>query len=563
MTDRVIRVIVDDREASAGLDRIDGKLDRVDKSADRVAKSSNNLAKWLTAVAGAITVDRVIAYADAWTQTESQLRLVTESQEQLLDVQERLLTSANDTRSAYASTVELYARLTRSTEDLNLSDSRRLKLTETVNKAIQVSGASAQEASNGIIQFSQALSAGTLRGQDLNSVMAQTPRLARAIADGLGVSIGRLREMGAAGTLTAESVLTALETQAPKIAEEFEKLEPTVAQAGTVLRNQLLAVVGELNKATGATSSLAAAVIDAAGDLDDLARAVTGNLRPGDEMAETTARLAQSLIAVETTGRVVAKLISTGVTTAFDTAGAAIGGVVAALDQLTQTDIENLGSAFLNILRASRPLSALGDTIGQVTAALVQLAQGNFTAAFDIITDVDADGYIRRADEAAEELQRTLDDLAASQGVRGALDVIAEVGTDTSATLRAANDEIMQIADTIEGGVNRIAAAASAIRGTPQDVAASLPVYDPQAVIAQGRTVTEKDVLAAIEQGGIRGRSEFGAPFGAPAVQEQQPGQVVEINFSNGERFRVIAPDEDAGRLGSALEEEARRAGAR
>ncbi|HAK13358.1 MAG TPA: hypothetical protein DCM33_01595, partial [Acinetobacter radioresistens] len=84
------------------------------------------------------------------------------------------------------------------------------RLTETVSKAVAISGASAASAEAALVQFNQALASGTLRGEELNSVMEQTPGLARAIAQGMGITIGQLRSVAAEGKITSEVLVKAL-----------------------------------------------------------------------------------------------------------------------------------------------------------------------------------------------------------------------------------------------------------------------------------------------------------------------------------------------------------------
>ena len=107
-----------------------------------------------------------------------------------------------------------------------------------------------------MLQLGQGFASGTLRGQELNSVMEQTPRLSQAIADGMGVTIGELRKLGEEGKLTSKSVYDAILNQKDAIEKEFAQLPATVAQNMIVFGNTMMDVVGEIDKATGATQSL-------------------------------------------------------------------------------------------------------------------------------------------------------------------------------------------------------------------------------------------------------------------------------------------------------------------
>ena len=103
-----------------------------------------------------------------------------------------------------------------------------LTITESISQALRLSGASATEAQSALLQFGQALAAGVLRGEEFNSVVENSPRLAKALADGLDVPIGRLRKMAEEGRLTAEVVVKALLSQKDTLAAEYAELPATV-----------------------------------------------------------------------------------------------------------------------------------------------------------------------------------------------------------------------------------------------------------------------------------------------------------------------------------------------
>ena len=247
-----------------GTGRARSALEGVGAAAGRVAVVLAGL------YVGAQAVQGIVRYADAWRLTENRLKVVTTSGQELTAVQTRLLDLAARSYSGFQPTVELYSRLSRSTEELNISQSRLLGITRAVNQAILVGGSTAAEAGAGVIQFSQALASSRLSGDELRSVLEQMPRLARALAEGLGVGIGELRRLGEEGELTTERVIRALEESAPGIAREFEQLTPTVGAAFTVLGDSALAYVGRLDDALGITESFSRATLGLAESLRGL-----------------------------------------------------------------------------------------------------------------------------------------------------------------------------------------------------------------------------------------------------------------------------------------------------
>src|SRR5690606_4635231 len=145
--------------------------------------------------------------------------------------------------------------------------------TRSVNQAIAISGASAAEAQAGVIQFSQALASGELRGDELRSVLEQLPRLARAIGDGLVQisvaakgGIGEIRPLAADGRLTAETVVSGLLTQGERIEEDCSRLPRTVGQAWTQLANDLqrAAAAGDMQPLVESIDDLRELVTDPA-----------------------------------------------------------------------------------------------------------------------------------------------------------------------------------------------------------------------------------------------------------------------------------------------------------
>ena len=149
--------------------------------------------------AAALGVREYIQAADVMTNLASRIRLVAGTAENAARVQEQLLDVANRTRVGFEGVVTLYTRLGRSADQLGISQERLIGFVETFSQALKISGASSAEASSTVIQLSQALASGVLRGAELNSVLEQGGRAATALADGLGVPVGKLKELGEQG----------------------------------------------------------------------------------------------------------------------------------------------------------------------------------------------------------------------------------------------------------------------------------------------------------------------------------------------------------------------------
>lgn len=239
-------------------------------------RSIQNIA--LTAVGGTFLTSMardVGAVADQFNSLRARISLVTGDGPALEAAFEAVRQIALDTGSALETTADLFTRVYRAGREVGLSQQQALQLTETINKAIQVSGGSAQAADAAITQLIQGLQGGVLRGEEFNSVMEQAPRLAKALADGLGVTTGELRKMAQEGRLTSEVVLTALQGQAQAVADEFSKLPPTIGRALQNLNTNWTTYIGNVDQATGASQAAAAAINAVGENLDEIAGLAT------------------------------------------------------------------------------------------------------------------------------------------------------------------------------------------------------------------------------------------------------------------------------------------------
>lgn len=218
-------------------------MSNLDKMRNRIKNVATAFGVLSAAYVAKQTVQEISEVVDKYKLLEGRLGLVARENENLADTTERLYQISQTARNETGATIDLYTRLARSTKDLDVSQEDLFNTTELINKAITISGSTAQEAGAALFQLGQGLSAGALRGEELNSVMEQTPRLAQVIADGLGVTIGKLRELGSEGKLNSETVINAIQSQGKVINEEFAKVPTTVGQSMTQLKNQIERIV--------------------------------------------------------------------------------------------------------------------------------------------------------------------------------------------------------------------------------------------------------------------------------------------------------------------------------
>lgn len=173
---------------------------------------------------------------------------------------------------------------------IEATDEQVLQLTENIIKLGQIGGGSQQELQAGAIQLGQALAAGALRGDELRSVLENMPLVARAIADGLGVSVGKLREMGQAGELTAERVFQALLDKTDEIDRQYSQLPLTVERASGQLANAWTRFTAELDESLRVSEALA-------GVLNSISRGITALSKDLDDPLDKAERLINQRIA--------------------------------------------------------------------------------------------------------------------------------------------------------------------------------------------------------------------------------------------------------------------------
>lgn len=230
----------------------------------------------LGASAAAVVAAGVIRLGNAYTQTEAKLRPFFETQMQVNLAMSQVAGIANRSRASLEATADLYGRLTQNAANYNIAQNRIGRITEIAAKAAALSGGSAQSQEAGLYQFAQAIGSNRLGGDELRSILENTSQLANAIAQGMGVTVGRLRELGAAGVLTTQVVVAALERAGATVDERFAKLPVTLGSAAQVFTNNLEIMVGRFDRAIGLSSGLAQAILAVGNNLHLITSAAAG-----------------------------------------------------------------------------------------------------------------------------------------------------------------------------------------------------------------------------------------------------------------------------------------------
>lgn len=337
-------------------------------------------------VAALFTTQQIVQYADDWTSARNALAAAGIATADLADRQQQLVDLANDTRTSTASTVELYARLTRATSELGLSQSDVLRLTELLNKSFASSGLSTQEAAAAALQLSQALASGQLQGDELRSLRENAPAVAQAIADAMGVGIGALKDLGAEGKLTASVVSSAILGAADDIETRFGSTTATVGQALTILNNQLGAYIGQGDQSVSATQQMAQAIIALANNLDTVIPVVM-----------TLATAVAGAYAISLTTAAVRTSLATASSLAYQAALIRL--------QARQTGATSAQIA-LNAAMAANPIGLVVTVVAALAAGLFILATRYNTTA---IAARELDRVVGAADTAMEDYRKAVE----------------------------------------------------------------------------------------------------------------------------------------------------------
>ena len=236
-----------------------------------VSSLTQSVSGYAAVMVGALAVGNLIHQADAWNSINARLKLATSSTAEFREAQQALFDISQRTTTSFADNANLYTRSSRSLKEYGFSTQESIKFTEALATSFQLSGSSAEEVTSVTTQLSQALAKGVLRGQDFNSVSQSGGRAMIALADGLGVTTGALKEMADKGLLTTDKLVPAIVGQLTKLRDEYSKMPPTISGSMQVMNNAFQAWVGGADSATGSTVLFSKAIVFMADNIGLLA----------------------------------------------------------------------------------------------------------------------------------------------------------------------------------------------------------------------------------------------------------------------------------------------------
>jgi tape measure domain-containing protein len=222
----------------------------------------------VAAGAAAYYANEVRKIADEYTNLNSRLNLVTDGEQDLTMVRERLYQISQETGTEYAGNADSYAKLARAVKDLGGNSEETLQITELVNKSLIVNGSSSEMAKSFMLQFAQAMGSGVLQGDEFRAMLESNSFFASQLAKALNTNIAGLRDMSKNGELTADKLRAAFPKMSQAINSEFSKISPTVERAMIVLENSFKRIVDESNRASGGTGSISKSIVNLAETID-------------------------------------------------------------------------------------------------------------------------------------------------------------------------------------------------------------------------------------------------------------------------------------------------------
>ena len=245
-----VKITADASGVKRGLKETSRNLNKVERQLNHQQRSWKSWSIQSVAATVAIgmavgaTARKIVEYGDAFQNLTNKLKITTTSQAELTDITSKMFDMAIRNRSAIEGTVDLYTKLHRSTKELGMSSGELIDITDTIQKAFIIGGASSREMEGAVRQLGQALASGALRGEEFNSVSEQAPVIMEAVKEATGKSAAELRKLAAEGAISTELLIKSLELYRQKAVDTYAQTEATFSQNMQNARSELIKWVG-------------------------------------------------------------------------------------------------------------------------------------------------------------------------------------------------------------------------------------------------------------------------------------------------------------------------------
>lgn len=229
---------------AVSIDRLADEIRSMSNHTSQASRRTDTLAQKIKqlvrAYAGIQGIRKVLSLSDQLASTTAQLDMMNDGLQTTAELQDMIYQSAQRSRGLYTDTAAFVAKLGTLAGSAFDSNQEIIAFAEQINKQMSLSGTTTQEAQAAMLQLTQGLSSGVLRGEELNSVLEQTPMIAQSIAKYMGVTTGEMRELASEGKVTAEVVKNAMFAAAEETNAKFAEMPVTWAQLWTQAQNILL-----------------------------------------------------------------------------------------------------------------------------------------------------------------------------------------------------------------------------------------------------------------------------------------------------------------------------------
>lgn len=294
--------VLSKKELKIATEQYENKVKELNQELGKTPFQLKNLTQGISGLMASLGVGvglaEVIQLSDEFNNLEARVRLATQSGGDFNNAMASIKEISDSTMMPLSGAADLFTKLTQSTKELGYSQGEILGLTKTISESIATSGVSAEQASNGLQQLSQAMMGGKVQAEEWNSMIDSIPTVLENVASGLGMTMGELRQHMLDGKLSAEQFLGALQAQAPKIAQEFAQMPKTVSGSLTVLKNSLMGLIGDIDNDIQGNNGLATFILDIANNINNIDPSVLDNLKTSLANVGQVAKVLYDSIAV-------------------------------------------------------------------------------------------------------------------------------------------------------------------------------------------------------------------------------------------------------------------------
>ena len=326
----------------AEVNKANTSLEDTDTAAQTAQKGIGALKTGYTALIGVmggigigLGLRELAEAADSYTNLSARINIATSEGGNFTQAMAGVHQVALMTNTSLDATAGLFTKVNDVGKQMGMTQQQSLDLVKTINMAIQTGGGDAAASEAAIVQLTQALQSGVLRGDEFNSIMEQAPGISKALAQSLGVTTGELRKMAENGELSAEKVIQALQQQSTAIEADYAKFPTTIGNALQRIATQWQILIGTMDQANGASATVAQWLVTLADNMDVIETILEdigeGFIWVGDQLKKidpaTIEALKEALSTAYETVKSMASTIGTGIGNTVDQLNTLLGAI--------------------------------------------------------------------------------------------------------------------------------------------------------------------------------------------------------------------------------------------